>query len=217
MPSVSSRRAALAFYVMVWSMYMLQPSHSQPCPPATSIGTFIVHSPNQSSILVVGQQVAIAYSFTPQVKHFPTLLSIKLQQIPASGASVYPIILAENVSVAAETRSVQVVMRPLNDGEYRFKLIGDGKESLNLPGANSSTTPSTTPNAPCLSDGDAIAGISGAFHVVNPLILTAFKDRFGPQWSGAGLDTALYDRSWTGTLMKIGMLGVGHLMLWLVA
>ncbi|OAJ43170.1 hypothetical protein BDEG_26550 [Batrachochytrium dendrobatidis JEL423] len=118
--------------------------------------------------------------------------------MPASGASMYPIILADNITVDADTRAVQVLVKPLNDGEYRIKLIGDGKEGLVSPSTGNSSS-DNTPARPCLMDGDAIGGISGSFHVVNPLVLTAFPDRFGPVWSSADLTEGWF----VGRILKI--------------
>jgi hypothetical protein len=143
-------------------------SKMENCTPGTSIGSFVIQSPNRSTVAVVGSSVDVSWSFTPMVRQRPAKVDISLQRISQDGPKTFPIVISRNES-AQEHYSW--LIQPLNDGEYQLRV------------GTASRDPLLNPNA-CLQNGEAIGASSAIFKLVNPKgspPMTA--DKFGPKTS----------------------------------
>jgi hypothetical protein len=136
------------------------------CTPGTSIGSFIVHSPNRSTVAVVGSSIEVLWSFTPMVRQRPASIDISLQRILDDGPKTFPIVIARNES--AQEHYLWLV-QPLNDGEYQIRVGTAGRD----PVLNRSA---------CLRNGEATGASSAVFKIVNPKgSPPIIADRFGPK------------------------------------
>jgi hypothetical protein len=139
------------------------------CTPGTSLGTFLIHSPNRSTIAMVGSVVTISWSFTPQVTSIPEVVDISLQPVNSDGPRTFPVRIARNESVHEQ---YNWLVQSLNDGSYQLRVGMASRDPLLNQEA-------------CLQNGEAIGGSSSIFKIVNPRGTPAIvRDRFGPLSAG---------------------------------
>ena len=92
---------------------------------------FTISFPNRTSIWLVTQRASVKWEYTPQAKNFPSIISLRLQQIPSS---LFQTLLLDGVQTDANSHQVDFDVPALSDGEYKVKLIGDYKDTQNVDG-----------------------------------------------------------------------------------
>ncbi|KAJ3304173.1 hypothetical protein HDV03_003023 [Kappamyces sp. JEL0829] len=146
---------------------MGQAADTPPCRGGTSIGAFVVISPNRSTVAVVGAPLDISWSYTSLVKSVPTSIDIFLAYLnPAVSGLSFTIPVLSNISSASN--STVWTVSALNDGQYEMRIGISHRDPL----LNSSA---------CLQNGEAYGASSTAFKLTNAV---AFPkpgiDQFGP-------------------------------------
>ncbi|KAI8898736.1 hypothetical protein BC833DRAFT_620078 [Globomyces pollinis-pini] len=155
--------------------YIRQASNSD-CIRGTSIGSFILQTPNRSTVGVVGTPLIIQWTYTPFVTQIPNSIDLSLQHVQEGeeGPKAFGIVMDRNRTIGP-SNSTSWLISPLIDGTYQLRISGSGQDSL----LNKDV---------CLTDGQAGGATSASFKIVNPQVFPPItKDLFGPSTS-AGTD-----------------------------
>lgn len=144
-------------------------SNVTPCTPGNSVGYMIIRQPNITSMVTVGQMYNVSWDWSIAVTKPPSYVDVYVQMI-ASGVQVtWKNKVASRMPV--EPRWFLIKLDGLFDGKYKLRLVGDSKETFNVP-AN---------QLPCFENGESIPSVSAAFSVVNSKgDLTPGTDMFPP-------------------------------------
>ncbi|TPX49967.1 hypothetical protein SeMB42_g00562 [Synchytrium endobioticum] len=133
------------------------------CKPGTTLARFVVMQPNSSSIVAVGGNAIFEWTYAPLAwaMNKPRSLSIFLQQIAPGVQELYNDVVVANLNVSNNaTKYLWYPVKPLIDGNYKVRLVGDGKDTVLKNGQ---------PNRDvCYADGDVMASNSAQFVVINP-------------------------------------------------
>jgi hypothetical protein len=123
------------------------------CTKGTSVGSFLIQTPNRSSIFVVGSHGLIKWKYTSPVKQLPKFLDIKIQLIQEGVPYTWSKSVVQNLNISDGATAYNWTVQPLNDGLYKLRLIPDGKETFNVG----------SDKMPCFSDGEALVSIIYSF------------------------------------------------------
>lgn len=146
---------------------------SAACSGGTSIGAFILKSPNRSSVGVVGSEMEISWSFTPLISIIPTSISMFLAKTgPETLSFTIPVMTLPKYSLEMGNQTTWTISN-LNDGQYQMRIgITDRDPLLN--------------SSACLQDGEAYGASSSVFKIVNSVAFPKpKKDEYGPLTSGS--------------------------------
>lgn len=114
------------------------------CIRGTSIGQFIINSPNRSSIVVVGSNTLIKWTYSNLVTNPPTKIDIKIQQ---DGTQYeWNRFIVKDLELGNTSRSYNWTVQPLNDGPYKIRILPSGKETFGVK----------QDEMPCFSDGEVV-------------------------------------------------------------
>jgi hypothetical protein len=160
---------------------------SAACSGGTSIGAFILKSPNRSTVAVVGGEIEIAWSFSPLVSVIPSSISMFLAKTgPETLSFTSPVKTIPDYSLASGNETFWTVSN-LNDGQYQMRIGITDRDPL-----LSSTA--------CLQDGEAYGASSSVFKIVNSVDFPKPKKSiYGPLKSGESSYSRL--RYLVGTLL----------------
>ena len=141
-----------------------------PCVPGVKIGTVLISSPNQTSLVTIGSKFIISWKYTVITTVLPTYVDIKIQLIDNAIIPKFDQYVTRSLPLANGATSYVWNVPPLPDGSYKLRIVPDGKEIFNIG----------EKELPCFADGEANPGQSGIFRIINPKSITGYPDRFGP-------------------------------------
>lgn len=125
------------------------------CKPGNNVGYMLIRSPNITSRASVGKQMNISWDWSISVLTPPTYINAYIQLMAPGVRTTWKQIVAEKQSV--NPRWFLWTPDALVDGQYKLRLVPDGKETFNIP-ANIQ---------PCFANGECIPSVSASFTLSN--------------------------------------------------